>query len=193
MVTLAQYKNDGNENENNTMVCNLSSLVLVFLLFATTSYAIPAREVSTICKQAKDPSFCSTLLNSNPNANLVDLTQYTIDIVRVNVTNTIKLINTLIAQSTDPKAKNHYKSCLENFGSEGALGDLDYTQELFKKEDYQGVNLGASSVLDDIEDCVSGDTPSVPPFHDLSKLPQYAAITESVISVLLVLSINLGH
>ncbi|KAK7393663.1 hypothetical protein VNO78_22224 [Psophocarpus tetragonolobus] len=174
------------------MVCNLSSLVFVFLLFATTSYAIPVGEVNTICKQAKDPSFCSTLLNSNPNANLVGLTQYTIDIVRANVTNTIKLIDTLIAQSTDPKSKKHYKLCLGNFGSEGALGDLDYTQELLKKGDYQGVNLAASSIVDNIEDCVSGDAPSIPPFHDPSKLPKYTTITKSVVSVILVLSKNLG-
>lgn len=176
------------------MNCNFSSLVLVFLLFAATSYAMPVGEVKEICKKTKNPSFCFTLLNSNPNASLVSLTQYTIDIARANVTNTIKLINNLIAQSAkNPVAKKHYTMCLGHFGSEGALGDIEYTQELLQKGDYQGVNVAASSIIGDVEDCITGESPTDPPYHDPSQLPQYAAVLELVVDIILVLANVLIH
>ncbi|XP_020225539.1 pectinesterase inhibitor 1 [Cajanus cajan] len=177
------------------MHSNFSSLVLVFILFfPSTSYAIPVSKVNAICKQTKNPSFCFTLLNSHPNANLVTLTQYTINIARANVTNTIILIKQLIAHSAkDPKGRSHYTSCLEHFGSEGALGDVEYTQELLKKRDYAGVNTAASAILTDVDDCISGESPSDPRYHDPSKLPQYAAVLGLVVEIILVLSNFLVH
>lgn len=176
------------------MVYNFSSLVLVFLLFATTSYAIPVGEVNVICKQTADLTFCFTLLNSNPNATLVDLTQYTINIAQANITETIKYINYLIAQSAkDPIAKSHYTSCLEHYGSEGALDDINYTRELLKKGDYQGVRVAVASVRSDVDDCISGDSPTDPPYQDPSMLPQYAAILELIVDIIIVLSKSLVH
>ncbi|QCE05116.1 hypothetical protein DEO72_LG9g116 [Vigna unguiculata] len=179
------------------MVCNLcSSLVSVFAIFlvASTSYAIPESEVKTICNQTQNSSFCLALLmsNPNPNAGLVNVTQYTIDVARANVTNTIKLINDLIGHSNG-SSKSHYTECLDHFGSEGALGDIDYTQEMLQKGDYQGVNVAASAVSDDVEDCISGESPSDSPYDDPSDLPKYAAVIQSVLGVILVLSKYLRH
>lgn len=173
----------------------MSPFLSVFvILFASTSYAISGSEVKSICSQTRNPSSCLNLLmsNPNPNASLVDLTQYTINTARARVTNSIKLINYLIAHGNS-NAKSHYKLCLKHFGSDGALGDIDYTQEMLKKGDYQGVNLAASAVSTDIEDCISGDSPSDPPFNDPSDLPKYAADIESVLDVILVLSKFLRH
>lgn len=178
------------KGHNITMVHNFSSLLLVFLLFIAPTYEIPIEQVSSICNQSKRPSFCFALLNSKPKANLVSLTQYTIDTTRTNVTNTIKLINSLIAQSVnDPKAKNHYKSCLEHF--KGALYNVDYTQELLKKGDYQGVNVAASSIQTNVDDCISGESPTDPPYHDPSMLPKYASIIELVVEIILIISNSL--
>ncbi|XP_027357188.1 pectinesterase inhibitor 1-like [Abrus precatorius] len=171
------------------MSYNFSSLVIVFLLFVVSSYAIPAQQVNDICRQSKNPSFCVTFLNSKPNANLYTLTQYTIEVVSVNVTNTIKLINKLISQSAnDSEAKRHYQSCLVHFGyNEGALGDVDTAQELLKKKDYRGVNVAASSILTDVEDCISGESPSDPPFPDPSILPKYAYVVDLFAEIILIL------
>ncbi|KAK7354961.1 hypothetical protein VNO80_14206 [Phaseolus coccineus] len=177
------------------MICKFSFLVFVFFLFGSSSNAIPESEVKTICNQTQNPPFCLSLLSSsNPNASIVNVTQHIIDIARANVSNTIKLIKNLIDQSgKNPKAKGHYKACLDHFGEDGALGDVDYAQELLYKGDYQGVNLAASSVTDDVEDCISGESPTDPSFPDPSPLPAYAKLIESVVAVLLVLSKYLGH
>ncbi|TKY46385.1 Pectinesterase inhibitor 1 [Spatholobus suberectus] len=177
------------------MVYNFSSFVLVFLLFATSTYAISGGQVNAICRQTKNPSFCFTLLNSNPNTNLITLTQYTINVVRVNVTNTIKLIKLLISKSaSDPKAKRHYSLCLIHFSyNEGALGDVQRTQELLKKGDYPGVGSSASAILTNVEACINGESPTDPPYPDHSILPKYANVVELVAEIILIISKYLGH
>jgi hypothetical protein len=86
---------------------NYSSFLLVFFLCASSSYAAKVVPVNVICQKAKNPSFCSNLLNSKSGADLITLAQYTIDVVRVDMTNTVKLINTLIAHPGSIKALNH--------------------------------------------------------------------------------------
>ncbi|TKY61493.1 Pectinesterase inhibitor 1 [Spatholobus suberectus] len=177
------------------MVYNFSSFVLVFLLFGASSYAIPVGEVNDICRQSKNFSFCFTLLNSNPSTNLVTLTQRTINVARVNVTNTIKLIKLLISQSAgDPNAKNHYTSCLVHFNyNEGALGKVDYAQEMLKNKDYQGMGVAATAIVTYVEDCISGESPSDPPYPDHSMLPKYAYVVELVAEIIVFISKYLGH
>ncbi|CAJ1972238.1 unnamed protein product [Sphenostylis stenocarpa] len=136
--------------------------------------------------QQKNSSFCITLLNSKPNANLDSLAQYTIDTARANITNTITLIKSLIASAHDTKAKGHYKSCLGHF--KDAIDSAEYSQELLKKRDYLGVNVAASAILTDSEDCISGESPSDPPYNDSSMLTQYAAVVEAVVDILLVIA-----
>ncbi|XP_027357186.1 uncharacterized protein LOC113866559 [Abrus precatorius] len=98
------------------------------------------------------------LLSSQPNADFYTLTQYTINVACINITNTIKLINVLISQSaSNETARNHYKSCLEHFSyGEGALDDLEYSQKLLKKGDYQGVSIVADAIEADVKDCILG-------------------------------------
>ncbi|KAK7290997.1 hypothetical protein RIF29_05826 [Crotalaria pallida] len=175
---------------------SISCLVLMFLLFASSSSYASNKvvDVSTICKETENPSFCLNILNSKPGgakgADLVTLAQYTIDVVRGNVTNSISLIKSLIEQSgKDPKAKAHYEECLVHFSEEeGALGDINQTQELLKKGDYVGVNSAASAVTTDVQDCISGEDPDDPTYPDKSKLLEYADIIEQVVSIILVIS-----
>ncbi|KAH1246391.1 hypothetical protein HKD37_06G016273 [Glycine soja] len=39
------------------MACNFSSLVLVFLVFVASSYAIQGSKMDAICKQTENPTF----------------------------------------------------------------------------------------------------------------------------------------
>ncbi|XP_020204840.1 pectinesterase inhibitor 1 [Cajanus cajan] len=174
------------------MIHNHSSLVLVFLLFVASSYAIPVEKEKEICKQTKNPSFCFSLLNSQPNADLAGLIQFTIKTTRANVTNTINLTKTLIAKSaSDPNATKHYKSCLDHFND--ALDNVDYTLELFKKGDYGGVGVAMSAVGTDVDDCLSGESPSDPPYNDPSQLPQYGAVVELLAIITIIISKSLFH
>ncbi|KAE9597408.1 hypothetical protein Lal_00029866 [Lupinus albus] len=175
----------------------ISFFVLMFLLFSTSSYASKIVEINDICKQTmKNPSFCLSILNSKPGgakgADLVSLSQYIIDVARDNITNTVNLIKSLIIESgNDPKAKAHYETCLVHFDDESescALSDINYTQELLKKGDYGGVNIAASAVQTDVEDCISGESPGDTPYHDTSKLPQYADVIKQVVDIILIMS-----
>ncbi|OIW15524.1 hypothetical protein TanjilG_13830 [Lupinus angustifolius] len=172
----------------------ISCFVLMFVLFAESSYAAKVVDVNDICKQSQNPSFCLTILNSKPGgvagADLVTLAQYTIDIVRGNLTNSVTLIQSLIANSgNDATAKSHYEQCLTFFGDkEGALVDIDYTQELLKKGDYFGVNSAASAVIVDVDDCIFGEDPEQPPYPDKSDLPKNADFIDKVLEALLIIS-----
>ncbi|OIW20163.1 hypothetical protein TanjilG_02965 [Lupinus angustifolius] len=172
----------------------LSSLVLLFFLFVASSSASKVVDVKVICAQVQDPKLCLSVLNSKPGgakgADLVTLAQYTINVARVKATNTVNLINILIAKSgSDPKAKEHYKICLTHFNKdEGALNDIDYVQELLKKGDYFGVGTAASAVLTDVDDCLTGEDPEDPPYPDKSNLPQYADVVQKIVEILLIIS-----
>ncbi|XP_057444331.1 uncharacterized protein LOC130736526 [Lotus japonicus] len=104
------------------------------------------------------------------------------------MTNTITLVKPLIAKSGDPKAKAHYNDCLENFDYEdGAIGDIDDTQQDLKKGDYASMSFAASAFLHKVDDCISGENLGER-FPDPSPLPKYGGVMEDVISIILVIS-----
>ncbi|KAF1882933.1 hypothetical protein Lal_00003115 [Lupinus albus] len=158
----------------------ISCLLLTFLLFAESTFASKVVDVNLICKEVQNPSFCSNILNSKPGgakgADLLSHANYTIEVVLGNITNTINLIKSLIAHSgNDPQAKSHYEECLVLFGGEnGSLGEIMDTQKHLKDGDYYGVITAATSVIANIEYCISGEDPQDPPYPDKSKLPQSA-------------------
>ncbi|MED6148239.1 hypothetical protein PIB30_051225 [Stylosanthes scabra] len=171
----------------------LSSMLLFLFFVQSTNATTKIVEVKIICNQTLNPSFCSKILNSKPGgadgADLTTLANYTIGVVRSNVTNTIRLIKFLIRNSTDSDAKNHYELCLTHFGyEEGALGKVDYAEKMLKVKDYRGVNVAASGVIAFVEGCVSGDSPSDPVFPDHSLLPRFAEYVVHVAEIICVIS-----
>jgi pectinesterase inhibitor-like protein len=164
-------------------------VVMVLFLCVTSVYAAKVVDVGTICKKVKNPSFCVTLLNKmpGPNRDLLSLAQYTIDVARVNVTNTINLINTLIAHSgSNVDARNHYKTCLGHFKeySGSAIVMVDEIQQYLKVGDYISAGQRAYAVGVDVDSCILGESPSDPPYHDTSLLPKYADIVDQVAEVI---------
>jgi pectinesterase inhibitor-like protein len=143
--------------------------------------------VDAICKNVTDnPSFCFTLLKSKHGADLVTLAQYTIDVARINVTNIVNLIKTLISQSgSDPKAKSHYENCLSSFGTEnGALSMLVDGEQYLKNGDYQEFGVQVAGLFGDYISCIETDSPDDPPFPDKSLLPKYARIFRDVVEIM---------
>ncbi|KAK7290999.1 hypothetical protein RIF29_05829 [Crotalaria pallida] len=173
----------------------ISSLVLMFLLFAASSNASnKVVDVNAICKPTENPSLCSNILNSKPGgakgADLVSLALYTVDVARGNITNTINLIKSLIAKSAhNPNAKNHYEMCLLHFDyDEGALAIIDGIKKILKSRDYNSLNIAASAVQTEVSNCIVGDSPSDPPYHDSSLLPRYADVVDQVVDIILSIS-----
>ncbi|XP_061360006.1 pectinesterase inhibitor-like [Gastrolobium bilobum] len=169
--------------------CLIFVFVLAFLLLVESSNRVV--EVNVICNKTENPSFCLSLLNSKPGGavgeDLVNLTQYTIDVVRVNVTNTIKYINWLIKKSTsDPKAREHYQKCLSQFNY--ALAAAEYTQQMLNSRNYLYVDVAASDVMTDADLCALGLSSSNPPFHDASLLSKYVSIVDHIVQIILIMS-----
>ncbi|MED6224559.1 hypothetical protein PIB30_085287 [Stylosanthes scabra] len=157
----------------------VSFIVLIFLLLDASSLSYASNrvvEIGEICKQTINPSVCSRVLNPKQGADLVTLEGYTIGVTGAKVRDTINLIKGLIAKTTDPGLSSHYKTCLAHFDE--ALDDINYARENLNKGDYLGVNVAASSADEDVDDCVSGDSPSDPPVQDPSVLPQYATLVQ---------------
>jgi hypothetical protein len=156
----------------------LWSLLVVFLLCVTSSCAIKVVDVDIICKNVTNHSFCSNLLNSKPGASrdLVSLTQYTIDVLRANATNTVNLLNGLIEQSRGNfNLTYHYNVCLLHFDNkQGALRIVEIVEELFKMGNYLAMITEIDSIDFNAWECLSGDTPSDPIYKDTSLLPNYA-------------------
>ncbi|KAL5077898.1 hypothetical protein RYX36_016882 [Vicia faba] len=167
----------------------LWSLVVVFLLCVTCCYAVKVVDVDIICKSATNHSFCSNLLNSKigGNKDLVSLTEYSIDVLRGNVSNTVNLINKLIEQNGGNfNLTYHYNMCLFHFDiTKGALGSVEYAEELFKMRNYLAMIPTMESIVFNAWECLSGDTPSDPPYHDTSLLPVYADVVMLVANVVL--------
>lgn len=166
------------------------SIMVVFLSCVASSYATKVVDVQEICKKATNPSFCSTLLKSKPGGvgeDLVSLASYTIDVLHTNVTNTISLITKLVAQSgSDSMKQNLYKNCLSRFGmDDGALGEVVEAQKVLKDSDYNGVNMHISSVMTDVDECLSKDST---PDNDTSLLPKHVECVNQVAQIVLIIS-----
>ncbi|KAL2335176.1 hypothetical protein Fmac_016389 [Flemingia macrophylla] len=172
-----------------------TSMVLVFLLFAASSYATQGVELDSICKQAENPTFCLNLLNSKPGgvagADLVDLANYALDVARANITTTTKLIKRLIRRNVnDTEARDHYRLCLNQI-HKGALNKVEFTQMTLNSGDYQSLNVAASGIRTHIELCIDGESPSDTPYNDTSLLPTYANVISQVVDIILIISNNL--
>nr|KYP48225.1 hypothetical protein KK1_030109 [Cajanus cajan] len=140
-------------------------------------------DVKTICAKTKNPSFCSKLLNSMPGgvsgADFNSIMKYTFDVMHGNVTNTIELINKLIAKGNlDVSTKFHLEFCLGSFIS--AKNDVEYTREFFYSKDYGSVGFA----LDDTTHLSKACLAFPPRYKDSSLLPKYVEVLEQVIQII---------
>jgi pectinesterase inhibitor-like protein len=162
-----------------------SFILLVFLLCITSSYSTKIVQVDEICHKAQNPSFCLTLLNSKKGADLASLAQYTIDALRVKMTNTVKLINTLIAQSgKDVKALAHYQLCLKEFVNDGgALFVLGNVERVLKEGNYHLMSVGANDIMQDIKNCIYDTN-----YHDTSSLPSNGEVALQIDQIIQIIA-----
>ncbi|KAK7290993.1 hypothetical protein RIF29_05820 [Crotalaria pallida] len=155
----------------------ISCFVLIIISFASSSNASnKVVDVNVICKQTSYPSFCLNILNSSrpggaKGVDLITLEEDTLGFNRGIITTTLKIIESLIAQSgKDPKAKARYEQCLlkygGNDGNKGALGNILYAQELLKKGDYVGVAHAAYAATTNVGDCNPDKSSLIPDFSD---------------------------
>lgn len=98
-------------------------LLVLFLAYVSSSNSILNKvvEVDIICKESSDSLYCTNILNSKPGGakgvSLVDLTDYIMDSLIANSTNTDRLITKLIYQIDNITEINYYVQCKSNFVS----------------------------------------------------------------------------
>ncbi|KAE9599803.1 hypothetical protein Lal_00045669 [Lupinus albus] len=171
----------------------ISSLVLLFLLYAASSSASKVMDVKVIDAQARYPKLCLSVLKSEPGgakrADLIILAQYPINAAHVKANNTVNQTNMLIPKSdSDHKAKAHYKIFLTHFNkNESALNDINYVQELLNKGNYFRVSITTGNVLTNVDDCLTGENPKGTPYANKFKLPQYPDVLNKLLRIFFVL------
>lgn len=165
-----------------------SSLMVLFLLCVSSTYATKVVDENTICSKAKNSSFCSTLLKSKPGSSkdLVSLAQYAVEVVHANITNSSNLITKLLAQSgSDKAARFYYSRCLYHFGEEGgALASVKKAENELKMGDYKGLDESMTDIWYDVFICLTRESPSDPPYHNTSLLPKYGQVIYQVINII---------
>ncbi|KAI5388962.1 hypothetical protein KIW84_074568, partial [Lathyrus oleraceus] len=173
----------------NFKMIRFSFFAVIFLVSVTCSYTIKVVDVDAICKQTNNVSFCTNLLNSKPGGvgqDLDSLAQYTLDVARSNTTNTIILIQRLIAQTgRDVEAQIPYKKCLSFF--EKIIHSIDYFRDMLKIREYEEMFRAADRITYYIYDCLNGSGPDEPPYHGSPMVPKNANVLNQVVVIISVI------
>ncbi|KAK2980659.1 hypothetical protein RJ640_011467 [Escallonia rubra] len=173
----------------------LVSLLLAFSLTSLT-FARPnvrAQDddlIGEVCSKTRNPSFCVQALKSDPpsgGADLRGLGQISIDLAQASATATSSLIDSLIKQTNDPKLRERYKSCSENYSD--SIGDLGEAKGFLNSGDYGSVNIRASAALDGADTCDGG---FAGPPAEPAELKQANQKLEDLCSIILVISNRLA-
>ncbi|XP_010543937.1 PREDICTED: pectinesterase inhibitor 1-like [Tarenaya hassleriana] len=128
---------------------------LMFLLLIGSSYAITAADINAICGKTLNPSFCLKFLKSNPKilaAGLPAVAKITIDSAQTSASKTFKRIQSIVQKTTDPKSKQAYTSCLDNY--ESVVDTLDEAKEHLAAGDPVSVNVKVSAAMDGPDSCL---------------------------------------
>ncbi|CAA7048105.1 unnamed protein product [Microthlaspi erraticum] len=126
---------------------------LMFLLLIGSSYAIASSEMSRICDQTVNPSYCLKFLNPKfASPNLQALAKTTLDATQSRAKATFKRLNAIIDGGVDPRSKLAYRSCVDAY--EMAIGNIEEAYEHLASGDGMGMNIKVSAALDGADACL---------------------------------------
>ncbi|AES75110.2 hypothetical protein MTR_6g025560 [Medicago truncatula] len=101
-----------------------SSLLLVLLILCVaSSNSVSAKvvDVDVICRESSDHSYCSNLLNSKRGVDLVNLAQYTIDVLNNNWTHAYDLIRDMTEIAENDTVAGYYDRCATDFSDTNSI------------------------------------------------------------------------
>ncbi|KAL0853835.1 hypothetical protein Bca101_058987 [Brassica carinata] len=150
------------------------SLMMFLLLVTSSSYGrftmkISEGDISTICSKTKNPSFCLNFFKSTPatkTLDLFDVAKFLINDASQDASVTQKQFESLAKSTADPRSKNIYIQCLENY--KNALGEFDAAIKALEAKDNASLNIKVSAAMTDGDSCNS-ELPSVKPNPQLLK------------------------
>ncbi|OVA16684.1 Pectinesterase inhibitor domain [Macleaya cordata] len=112
--------------------------------------------VNQICLKTDNPSFCITVLNSNPgtaSADLQGLATIAINLALNNATDTSNYISSLLVNSTDNEQKDQFTHCKDSY--EFITDDLNTAGRSLGSHDYQEISVMAGAMADQVKYCES--------------------------------------
>lgn len=168
----------------NSIILSAYSLLAFFLSLVLSTHAASSNDVvSTICSRTRNPPFCTNVLKSAGTTELKGLATFTLNLARTRAGESRVLAQSLASKAADPKLKERYASCAENY--DDAVGDIDDAGKNLASGDYNGVNVHASGAMTEADDCQ--DNFAQPP-TDPSALSANAKALEDICSIILVIA-----
>ncbi|CAN8259029.1 unnamed protein product [Cochlearia groenlandica] len=131
----------------------VSSLMLVVMIASINAQA----DIKAICMKARNPSFCTNFMKSNPtatSANIPTLAKITFAAAQASATTSLTKIQALAKTETNPSLKKSYTSCVEQFGN--AISNLNEGKQNLASGDGAGLNIKVSAAMEDSTTCQDG-------------------------------------
>jgi len=138
-----------------------SLLLVLFILCVASSNSISAKvvDVDIICKEASNPTYCSNLLNSKSRGakgvDLVDLAQYTIDVLNDNSSRANDLMKNLMdIAENDTVASYYYRCDTDFFDTDSFLISLRDAESNLHIGKYPAMAKESADIMQYLLDCI---------------------------------------
>ncbi|XP_028760051.1 pectinesterase inhibitor-like [Neltuma alba] len=146
-----------------------SIIVVIFLCIAPCAYS-NTPSVAEICSKHNNPVFCEEILKQKQGSDLSSLAAYVIEQIQIRVGSTKTALDSMVHQTQEPRLVQHYTSCAQHY--DDALEGIKKTKQQLDNKDYFGMDVAASAVMTDIDDCASSEAPGYDPSVFLVKTNQ---------------------
>ncbi|KAK4775846.1 hypothetical protein SAY87_023807 [Trapa incisa] len=131
------------------------SIFLIALLLRPSSLTTAADFSSSVCSGTLDPSRCFQVIKTIPGGgqapSLESLCGTAISFSLSKGNQFHSYVQSLAASASNPKLKQVYSSCAENY--DDFIGNLQSAQVMLKRKDYNGVSTMASSSMTEVDTC----------------------------------------
>ncbi|CAA7015597.1 unnamed protein product [Microthlaspi erraticum] len=126
------------------------------LMFFLTIGSLNAQkaDINAICAKAKNPTFCSNYMKSNPKTSTADiktLAKITFGSAQANASGALTKIQSLVKTETNPTLKKGYTSCAEQY--KNAMSSLNDAKQSLDSGDGPGLNIKVSAAMEGSTTC----------------------------------------
>ncbi|ESQ48204.1 hypothetical protein EUTSA_v10022367mg [Eutrema salsugineum] len=111
-------------------------------------------DIKAICGKAKNPSFCSSYMKSNPKtsgADLRTLANITFGSAQTSAKGALAKIQSLVKTETNPTLKKGYTSCVEQY--KNSISNLNDAKQNLASGDGPGLNIKVSAAMEGSSTC----------------------------------------
>ncbi|XP_010487596.1 PREDICTED: pectinesterase inhibitor 2-like [Camelina sativa] len=127
---------------------------LMFFVIMIGSLNAQVADIKAICGKAKNQSFCSSYMKSNPKtsgADLPTLAKITFGSAQTSASEAFNRIPSLAKTATNPTFKKAYTSCVQHYKS--AISSLNDAKKSLASGDGAGLNIKVSAAMEGPTTC----------------------------------------